>query len=98
MSDEEVAGNVRVVTVGEPGEGAAGSSVICTIDGCNVHVIGLRGADGWELSHPAECPVPADCAFTEAAGRVSRAFCATGGRWTVDVSGGGLVLLERLGG
>jgi hypothetical protein len=94
MSEDE--GNVRV-TAGEPGDGGAEDLAAEPDAGTDCHVISLRGPDGWQLDHPAQCPEPAGCAIGEAAGRISRAMCATLGRWTCDVAGGGLVLLERLG-
>jgi|ERR1035441_8117778 hypothetical protein len=107
MSEDDVTGDVHVAD--DAGAGTAdlavgtadlaeGTSVTWPPEyGCDSHVISLRGGDGWQLDHPADCAVPADCRLTEAAGRISRAMCATEGRWTCDVSGGGLILLDRLG-
>lgn len=100
MSEDDVTGDVHVVS--DAGEGTADLAVGTSVTwppeyGGDFHVITLRGADGWQLDHPAQCQDPGDCRFTEAAGRISRAMCETLGRWTCDVSGGGLMLLERIG-
>ena len=97
MSEEETTGNMRVVSAEDAGEGTADLAAVPTGGGSDFHVINLRGGAGWDLSHPADCPDPASCRFTEAAGRISQAVCATEGRWTCDVSGGALMLLDRLG-
>jgi hypothetical protein len=64
--------------------------------GSDRHVITLRGADGFELLHPAG-GCPEGCAVGEAAGRISRAMCETLGQWTCEVAGGVLMLVERVG-
>lgn len=100
--EDESTEDPRAVALEDPAEGtadlatepAAGPDAVRT----DAHVITLVGADGWFLNHPAACDgnLP-DCAVTEAAGRISRAMTATLGRWTCDVSGASLVLLERIG-
>lgn len=102
MSEHDEAGSVQVAV--DTGEAearlAAVAEAAAELGGktaVDVHVITLRGADGWQLDHPATCLAPGDCAFTEAAGRISQAMCHTLGRWTCDVAGGALVLVQRLG-
>jgi hypothetical protein len=107
MSDDESTSNVHVVSGEDVGikldTDAAEAAVdelstrLDALRGSDVHVITLRGADGWQLDHPVQCLAPADCPVTEAAGRISRAMCATLGRWQCDVAGGSLMLTERLG-
>lgn len=91
MSEHDEASDVQVSDAG-----SADADLAAVDTGGDVHVITLRGADGFELQHLAG-GCPAGCAVGEAAGRISRAMCETGGRWTCDVAGGALMLVERLG-
>lgn len=93
MSEHDETGDVQVSDAGSADADLAAGEVDT---GGDMHVITLRGAEGFELQHLAEgCPQP--CAVGEAAGRISRAMCETGGRWTCDVQGAGLMLVERIG-
>lgn len=91
---------MRVVSAEDAGAAAADLTAEPDVEAqaecADVHVITLRGADGFELQHLAG-GCPAGCAVGEAAGRISRAMCDTGGRWTCEVAGAGLMLVERLG-
>ena len=95
MSTDDETGNV--VIVADPGVEDPGVAAVPDAGPADVHVITLLGGDGWRLDHPAVCAQPAVCPVTEAAGRIGRAMCATLGRWTVDVHGASLVLLDRIG-
>ena len=98
--EDESTEDPRTVALEDPAEGtaeldteAAEPDVVRT----DTHVITLVDAGAWHLAHPLDCPDLDECPVTEAASRISRAMCATGGRWTCGVSGASLVLLERIG-
>ena len=99
--EDESTEDPRAVVLEDPAEDAADLTAEADAERdavrTDTHVITLQGADGWQLDHPVQCAAPADCAVTEAAGRIGQAMCATGGRWTCGVSGASLVLLERIG-
>lgn len=102
MSEHDETGSVQVAV--DTGEAEAKLVAVAVAEaaaelsdtGTDVHVITLRGAEGFELQHLAG-GCPADCAVGEAASRIGQAMCYTLGRWTCDVAGAGLVLVERIG-